>query len=217
MKLLSSNLLAIALNTLFACGAAAFGQDSTLPKPYSALVNWTEYQISSQKLSIRFPKLPVLTETLYACSETKVATYHAYAAGVVYEFEWHAKSSEPIPSSCSTKTTFTKAAFTARLAALKAQEGGYVESDGTIAGSPTKVLRTNALLYAVIKTRWLIWLDDRWLELGVTRLEGTNVDEASFTGGLKLSSKTGQDIGAGAEATYGDADVDLKSDIVGTN
>jgi len=54
-------------------------------------------------------------------------------------------------------------------------------------------------------------MKDRWLELGVTHRKETVVDEARFSGGLKLSSSTGLDVGPGALSTLGDADVDSKS------
>src|SRR5437016_3919174 len=80
---------------------AALGQDPTISDPqYAAPVAWTEYQIRSQHLTITLPKLPVVREMSDPCSESKGAVYDAYAGGVVYEFEWHAKSREPIPSWC---------------------------------------------------------------------------------------------------------------------
>ena len=59
---------------------------------HSAPVEWKEYQISSQNISITLPKVPVVRNVSDSCSQTEGRAYHAFAAGVVYEFEWHAKS-----------------------------------------------------------------------------------------------------------------------------
>ena len=213
---ISPTFLNTTLVAIFVSVVAAFSQEApTSNGQYSAPVNWTEYHISSQNLSIPFPKVPVIREASDPCSQTEGALYHAYAGGVVYEFEWHAKSRNAIPNWCSTKTKFSKTAFTKRLDELKAQNWGYVESDGTVAEISAKVLRSTSTIGSIVKTRWLIWQKDRWLELGITRRKETVVDEARFSRGLKLLSSKGLDLGSGADATFGDADVDLKSNFEG--
>ncbi len=215
MKCFSPRVLIIALVTTLG-GVAAFSQEPTNSNKYSAPVAWKEYRISSQRLSVPFPKVPVVREAPDPCSETEGALHHAYAGGVVYEFEWHAKSRDSIPRWCPTKTKFSKATFTRRVEELKSQNWNYVESEATVAGTSATVLRSASTTGSVVKTRWLIWQKDRWLEFGVTRRKDTVVDEERFPGGLKPSSSTGLDIEPGAEMTYGDADVDLKSDFEGT-
>ncbi len=213
MKLYSFIFLTASLVSLLTCGAA-HGQELAFNDPsYSAPVKWTEYRIASQKLSIPFPKLPVAAKTSDLCSQTEGWVYYAYAAGVVYEFEWHAKSRKRFPKRCSTKTKFSKAVFTRRLDEFKGQ--GYVESDDILAGIPAKVLRWRSTKDTVVKTRWLLWHDDRWLEIGVITRMDTPTDPSRFPGGLKLSSSSRLDIGKGASSTLGDADVDLKSDFEG--
>lgn len=215
MKLISHIIQVISLVSILSYGVVSFGQELTNSDQYSAPVAWRAFQISSQHLSFLFPKLPVVRVESDLCSQTEGALYHAYAGGVVYEFEWHAKSRRPIPDSCSTKTKFSQAAFTNRLAGLKAQSWGYVESEASVAGIPAKVLRSTSTSGSIVKTRWLVWQKDRWLELGITSRKETAVDEGRFLSGLKLSSSMGLDIGKGAEATLGDAEVDLKSDFDG--
>lgn len=200
---------------MFGCAIAALGQVPANSNEYSAPIAWTEYNIPSQRLSVLFPKLPVARVASDPCSRIERALYHAYAAGVVYEFEWHAKSDDPRPDWCTTKTKFSKTAFTNRLTELKKQQWGYVESETRVAGKSAQVLRSSSSVASVHKTRWLIWQNDRWLELGITRRDGTAVDEGRFLEGMKLSSSAGADIGSGAEGTLGDADEDLNRNFDG--
>ncbi|MFZ1701080.1 MAG: energy transducer TonB [Pyrinomonadaceae bacterium] len=189
-------------------GGAVFGQ--TVPfndASYAAPVSWIEYQIPSQKISLVFPKLPVARNESNVCSQTDSTQYHAYANGVVYEFGWYAKSNAPIPSACSKKTKFSKALFTDRVNRLKASN--YVESKGTVAGISAIVLRSSS----IERTRWLIWVKDRWFELGITHRTGTNIDEARLLNGFKISSSTGVDVGAGALRTLGDSNVELPGEL----
>ncbi len=218
MKRFSPQTLTFAVVTIFICGIASFPQvtlDLKAPdlktldlKPYSAEVRWTEYKISSQKLSIQFPKLPVVQKQADLCSETDGASYFAYAGGVVYEFSWHAKSKTAIPDFCPTKTKFSKDLFTRRIKELKDQQWGYAESDTTLLGIPATLMRSTGDIGSVVITRWLVWEKDRWLEFGITRRKDTVVNEAQFSNGLKLSSSKGVDVKDGAEATYGDPDTD---------
>jgi hypothetical protein len=184
------------------------------PSENSAPVVWSEYQIREQKLSIPFPKLPVVRRRSDLCSQTEGATYHAYARGVVYVFEWHAKSNKSIPDWCRTNTKFSIEAFTGRIDDLKANRT-YEESEGTVAGLKARVLRMNFVYVnaPVVETRWLVWQEDRWLEMGITHRKETVVDEARFLSGLKLSSSSGSEIGKGADSTLGDAVVDPQPEI----
>ena len=181
--------------TVFNFGRAVSGQTTpTDSDQYSAPIVWTEYRIPSQKLSITFPKLPVFTNASNLCSQIEGGLYVAYAGGAVYEFEWHTKSHAAIPDLCSVKTKFSKTTFTDRISELKAQVFGYVESEGAIAGIPATVLRSTSATGSVVRSRWLIWNKDRWLEFGITRRKETVIDEVRFLSGLKLSSSTGQDV-----------------------
>lgn len=190
MKRISPKVLAVAFLTTFLCSVVALSQEPTDPKQYSAPVNWTEYQIPSQKLSIPLPKVPVIRAGSDDCSETEVGVYSAYAGGAVYEFEWHAKSRTAIPAWCSTKSKFSKASLTKRIDELKAENWGYVGSETTVAGAQATLLRSTSTT-GPMKTRWLIWQKDRWLELGITRRKDTVINEAKYLGGLKLSSSSG--------------------------
>ena len=203
-----SFLLLVAVST---SGTAIFGQMSTTASDqYSAPVVWSEFNIPSQKVSFAFPKLPVVRTSSDTCSQIESRLYHAYANEAVYEFEWHAKGNNRVPDWCSKKTKFSKSAFTDRIKELKAERWGYVESKDSVPGMTAVVLRYAG---SVVKTRWLIWNKDQWLELGVTRRKETVVDEGRFIGGLKLASSTGLDVGSGGASTLGDPNADVSSDL----
>ena len=215
MKNLSLIILAIILAA--SVGAiVSFGQEPTVPSPpNSAPVKWTEYRISSQKVSIQLPKLPVKRSDSDPCSEIEGSGYHAYADGVVYEFAWYAKAQEPVPQQCPAKSKFSESSFTKRLNDLRFSKLGYVESAAEIGGRPARLMRSRSAEGSVVRTRWLIWQDDRWFELAITRRGDTAVDENRFTAGFKLLSSSGRDVASGADSTLGDADVDLKSNSDG--
>jgi TonB family protein len=181
---------------------------------YTAPVAWTEYKVPSQKISVMLPKLPVMRIDSNVCSQLEGRVYHAYANGVVYEFEWHARSDDDPPIYCRETTKFSRDLFTKRIADLKAQAWSYRESEATVAGRPAIVLQGTSSTASITKTRWLIWDKDRGLAVGVTYRSGSRVDEEALIGGLRLTSSTGQDIRKGADSTLGDPDPPLKA--VGT-
>ena len=198
-----------------ASGTAVFSQTPTWNiDQYSAPVLWSEFNIPSQKVSFAFPKLPVVRSSSNPCSQVESGLHHAYASEAVYEFEWHAKGTQRIPDWCSVKTKFSKSAFNDRIKELKAQSWGYVESKDTVAGMSAVVLRSSNPS-SVVRTRWLIWNKDQWLELGITRRKENVIDEGRFANGLKLASSTGLNVGSGATSTLGDPNADLSSDSKG--
>lgn len=214
MKKISQALSFVLLVAASATGTATFCQTSPTPvDQYSAPVVWSEFNVPSQKVSFTFPKLPVVRWSSDPCSQIESGLYHAYAGEAVYEFEWHAKSHEAVPNWCGTKTKFSKSAFADRIKELKSQSWGYVESKESVAGMEAVVLRSTGF---AMRTRWLIWNKDQWLELGITRRKDTVVDEARFVAGLKLASSTGSDVGYGATSTLGDPSPDASSRTEGT-
>lgn len=209
--------LAPVLTTILLFGTALFSQAIPDLKPYSTAINWTDYKVSSQKLSIGFPKLPVVQKQANLCSETDGASYYAYANGAVYELSWYAKSKTSIPSFCTKKTKFSKDLFSKRIEDLKAQKWGYAESETTLAGMPAIMMRASSDSASVAITRWLVWQKDRWLELAITRRKDTMVDEARFSEGLKTPNSAGIDVKDGANATFGDPDPDPANQPEGKN
>jgi len=207
------SILPIALVVLSSFAAASAQQPAKSP-PNSAPIAWTEYRISSRRVAVSFPKLPVVRETTDYCAQTKGEVYHAYAAGAVYEFEWHANSGGSIPKRCTTGEKFSQATFTKRLDELKSANQAEV-SDTTVAGIPASMIRSKNR-DGVVRTRWLVWDKDRWFELAITRRFETAAEEERFVSGLKLSSSGGIKIGSGAEATLGDSDVDIEDSGSGT-
>ena len=200
LKLMLASIAAFLL-----CSTALGQKPSKDDQTHTAPIKWTEYNISSQKLSIQFPKLPVTGVVNNQCSQLNGAIYYAYAKGVIYEFEWHANSGKSIPDVCSKKTKFSKEVFDGAIDEYKRR--GFVEIDeATIAGVPAQTLRASSTTSGYVETRWLIWQQDRWLDLGVTTRSGTQVDSAIFLDTLKLSSTSGIDVGKGAAVVLGDAD-----------
>jgi TonB family protein len=189
---------------------------SQAPEPdlskYSAPVAWTTYGVRDQKLSFRMPKLPVASQSDDLCANSEGHLYYAYAAGVVYEFEWYRKSDKPIPDSCNSKKKFSEETFKEHVAELKKQSWGYKESEGSVAGLKAVVLRSTPAPAGMFKSRWLMWDKDRWLELGITRRADTQLDEDIYLSGLKRDSPAGAEVGAGSDRMLGDADVDQNSD-----
>jgi len=207
----------VLLFTAAAGSCAVSGQTTGTPdSQYAAAVAWTDYQIPEQKLSIALPKLPVARGDSDLCSQKEGRLYYAYARGVVYQFAWHAKSTQPIPDWCRIKKKFSVIAdLSKRIDDLKVPGAVVEESDGTVAGKAAKGLRSTTVNGSVVETRWLVWLIDRWLELAITRRKETVVDEGRFMNGLKLSSSSGADVGSGADSMLGDADVNQQTAVEG--
>lgn len=206
----------VLLTIILSCVVASLGQEPWNPSQYAAPILWTEYRLPTQNVSFAFPKLPVVREFSDPCSQTDGAFYSAFAAGAVYEFSWHAKSTKAVPiNGCSKKTKFSKAAFTNRIDELKARKPGHTESEATVAGTSATAIRSISSSGSIAATHWFVWKKDRWFELTITRRKDTVVDEGRFSAGLKLSSSRGRDIGSGSDSTLGDSDVDLKSDSSG--
>jgi len=136
-------------------------------------------------------------------------SYHAYAEGVVYEFEWHAKSGKKFPKDCRERTKFSHTTFESRIAELRAGPGNHDMSDTSVAGMPATLLVNVVSPKATfVKERWLIWDEDRWLELGMAYRKGDAVDEKRFLTGLMTSGIKGTEVGAGADTVLGDPDSD---------
>lgn len=205
----------VLLTSLLTAGSVSSQESET--DQHSAPVQWVDYSVPALKVSIGLPKLPVAREEANPCSEIESKIYYAYARGAIYEFEVHYRNKKTFAKWCTTTIDFSEAAFTARVTELKGQSWNYVEKEEKINGRSLKVLRSTSTAGSIVKTRWLLWQEDRWYELGVTHREDVVVDEASFLRGLNVTSATGIsiDIGRGADSTLGDSDIDAKSDSAG--
>lgn len=188
----------------FAFGVVANSQPIYNPKSddaFAAPVEWKQYRVPGQNLSISIPKLPVVRETNDQCSQSDGASYTAYAGEAVYEFAWHALSGKPVPKSCSSTERFGQKQYFARADALRLLKS-VNETDVKIMGSPAKMFRSE--LDASVSTHWLLWDIDRWFEMTVTRRKDAVAREDSFVSSLSLADDKAVEIGAGSDSTLGD-------------
>jgi hypothetical protein len=172
----------------------------------SAPIKWERYRDSDHGISILFPKMPTFSPGWFNCAKAKRSSYFAYADKVVYEYTIYFKA-DTEPYNCPAVAKFDKALLGHRLAELRK----------TSLDDPAIAPAANDNNVIQIKgdqaTRWVFpeIAKGRWIELAIHCPNDLKVDEHRFVESLDLKSKDGMDIGNGAEATLGDADVDVKT------
>lgn len=175
----------------------SFGQIEKYTKP----INWERYKLGKKQISILLPKMPVFYENFKYCSNLEIKNYFVYAEDVVYQIKTVSKSKNNIPSECPTKIKFGKEVFDARLKELtsvqsKISEREFVQHE-----------RKAVEIKSKTQTAWIFNdLDNnQWIELAVAFREDAKIDEKRFSESLEFGKNpTGEEIGEGAEAIFGD-------------
>lgn len=172
--------------------------------PRSAPVDWKRYKTADHRLSVMFPKLPLVREVVNACSETLSTLYYAYADGAVYELA----VSEMLPKDRASKQIcltpvkkFGHASVDSRMTTLI--EAGLV-SEKKLATLHSRVV---VKFSSDKSTHWVISdidANDRWIELAVYHHADLKVDMARFLRSLEFSAREGFEIATGAETMVGD-------------
>lgn len=187
------------VSALFLC--ALFGSAFSQTDKYTAPVNWQRYKVSEKSVSVLFPKMPVLIDTLDACSQLERNTYSAYAEETVFQLIISSKSKEKIPEYCSVKRKFDRQIFEERLQELEknSEKSDKTDSDKT-GKNPVKIS-------GKLTTYWIFddLKNDKWVELVVTHRPEIKVDEEKFVQSIAFEkNSSGVEIAGGATQSFGD-------------
>jgi TonB family protein len=185
---------------LIAFCLAASGQTANV-----APIKWEQYQVPQRRISIDFPKLPVVIAKPNSCAESEKSSYFAYAAEAVYEIIVVAKP-KPI-ANCRVPRKFDEALLVERLGQIRAK-GDLAEASGVEDGRQVHRFSSGSQIRIV----YADWKQNQWVEVAVVHREDVNTNEQKFLTSLKFDSESGQDIGAGAPTTIGDEGVDIYSE-----
>lgn len=168
---------------------------------YSAPTLWGSYKVPDENLSVSFPKLPVVLSSSDICQKVVGSVFYTYAGDAVYELALFKRSSEDVPSWCSPKPGTLKESFFNRIEEFK-KDAGFVQSEVAVYGKRATLLRWKGQVNE--RSRWLIWDDERWIELGIMRRKDAVVDEDWFVKGLAIANQQAQKIGNGSPKVLGD-------------
>lgn len=184
--------------SLFAAVFLFFASDVS---SQSAPIKWERYKVPGRALSVMLPKLPTVVNFSNPCWELEKRTYHAYADETVYELVVAAKSGSKLPDWCQEKVRFDEKLLDVRLTELRNGKADYAEN------TARRFDRQVTLFSSSSSARWVVPdpENDRWIELAVYARAGRDLDRAQFLDSIDLKGSEGKDIGAGAEATIGDA------------
>jgi hypothetical protein len=156
--------------------------------------NWDRYT-AVQKVSVLFPKMPVLDETVESCDETVSASYWAYAEEAAYELTIVYKYPKGIPDSCEERANFGRETYEKRLNEINHRN--KFDRDG----------RKGWKSVSGLSTRWIFddLKNNRWFELSVVHRPDVVVDADRFINSLDISGeRKGIEIGPGSLRTIGD-------------
>ena len=103
------NKLILSAFLLLSLSFIALSQNGT-----SAPAAWQRYQITDRKISIEFPKLPVVIARPVGCSELEKSSYFAYASEAVYELTIASKPKQ-VSANCRVNKKFGEALLVERL------------------------------------------------------------------------------------------------------
>jgi hypothetical protein len=172
----------------------------------SAPIKWERYRDSNHGISILFPKMPTFSRGWITCAKAERSSYYAYADSAVYELTIYFKSND-YAYNCRSVAKFDKDLLAHRLAELRDAK----PDDPAIAAA---VNDTNVIKVKADQVTTWVFPDiakGRWIEIAIHCPNDMKVDERHFIESLDMKSKDGIDIGDGAEATIGDADVDVNT------
>jgi hypothetical protein len=168
----------------------------------SAVVN-PQYKIAGQRLAVAFPKKPVYSKFEDGCTQTQGGRYYAYAGDAVYQFGWYAERFQPRYPGCGKTEVFSRKLYENEIARLK-ESPGHIESDVNLFGKAGKLIRWSD--NGTEMARWLVWVENGWIEMAITRRKDATVDESKFLKGVSRPDASSIDVGKGAYRTFGDAD-----------
>lgn len=169
---------------------------------YNAPIKWERYKVADKDVSVLFPKLPILIQSLNVCIEQETNKYAAYAEGVVYGLNIIYKSKQDVPDFCREKRKFDENSFEAGIKEVKT----FLKTE-----QETKFNLNNREVVKVKGERFAYWLIDdfknkKWFELWVTTEDEENQTVKNFIESVKLEKNTlGIEIGGGSYSTLGDA------------
>lgn len=176
---------------------------------YSTPIKWEKYKNSEQNFSVLFPKLPVLIEYSFACSEVSTNKYAAYAGGIAYGIDINFETKQKNLDSCSNVEKFSGKNFEARLKEIKVFLG--TESEQKFNQNNLEVIKVKGNSF----TYWFIndFINKRWFEIWVTSEDETNLSFNNFIESFKIEKNpAGIEIGKGALGTLGDEPAANKTD-----
>jgi TonB family protein len=155
---------------------------------------WERYT-ALQKVSVLFPKMPVLDETVRSCEETASVSYWAYAEEAAYELTIVYKHLKGIPDGCDERANFGRETYEKRLKEINHRnkfDRNGLKGWKSISG---------------MTTRWIFddLKNNRWFELSVIHRPDVAVDADRFINSLDTSGeRKGTEIGPGSLWTIGD-------------
>ena len=178
---------------------------------YSAPVKWELYRVSPKKVSLLFPKIPVVNSSLLICSQLETQSYFVYADNVVYGLSIYSKLDEKVPESCPEKNGFDEKSFKSRVTELLALNKTAESVRTKINGFNAEFIKGNNNNY------WLIndYKNLQWFELMIVNSDENKKESKDFINSLNINKNIrGIEIESGVESTLGDIiikDVEVKS------
>ncbi len=169
-------------------------------KQQGSPVKWELYSVSSKKVSVLLPKMPVRISKEDICFQLRTDTYAVYADDVIFGLSIYSKMSENIPKSCSRKRKFDAESFQFRLNELKTQLKTSESKNITFNNNKAEFIKDDIYNY------WLIndFKNNQWVELWTANSAGTTVEVKKFINSLKISEiKKGIEINKGADSNTG--------------
>ena len=185
----------VIVSILLLVATAAAQTNNTAP------IAWERYRLAG-KVSVLLPKLPTMLESTEFCHETKTATYHAYAEGVVYEVAVVTK--ETLPGTilgCTEQTVFGERSIERRLEKLRDRGSEDVETKSTVSGFEAYNLKTPGSTRVLISD---IAKGKRWIELAAYHSTESEPNFDRFFDSLEMGTKAGKDVGKGSKVVLGD-------------
>ena len=164
-----------------------------------APVVWEQYKITSQRLSLMLPKLPMIATDSDDCDSRYTSIYTSYAEGAVYEMRVTTRMEKPY---CfrSRPRPFGAATLEKRLTEFRTAKDGLSESKQTVEGKTAfrfeKQTSTRLIIVESPDPKW-------WIELAVYYHSDNKPNVDRFFKSLAPTAE-GKEIGRGSDVMLGD-------------
>lgn len=196
--------LAILLAVLSLFASAQSDDAKASPSP-AAETPWTRYKVSSEKISIEFPTLPVRQDSEDICSQIKRTALYAFRNDVVYELVTVSKLKKSVPVFVcpGRRTGFDERRITDRVDELRESNPTSISAQKISAREATAFTWD---LASHLRARLMIVNPDKkgWVEVAVySRKNSTMVDDR-FLDSLRFTPDGDQEVGDGAPSIVGD-------------